>query len=481
LTKDGPQLACLKTADGGVLWQIRPPDAVLSDPVWVDGQLLALIGTQTSDGSHQISLAEFDVLTGDVRERHSVLRLQDGWDRQIPCAMTLVPGRRLLAVVGGSVACLETSGHPLWVRRQTWLPAGPDNTFYEQAVEPPAISADGSVACVMQPGAPVVECLEIDTGRRQWVAGVVDPRRMHGCIAGRFVLETAREVVALDLVTGSVAWRLEGQSPGIAGTGSPWMDARRPDGGPARGDVLVLARREMVQPDVVRPVLVRVDARDGRELSTAPLNALSDKDPQLGPLVPHGERWWTFFGKGQREPSREIVELIPATEIPSDHIDPLPELAGWRQVPIDPRLHQGFRAVLPGWFCVQGLFDGRSGFRRDSLGQKELAGVVARKDRPAVLAGGWPLDPQGLSPLRFRAGFEGDDKWLLRVKVAGHTVAEETIDPSTTSGGWREIVVSPPAPVLANYARGGAEGGIVAVVLEAVPVDKDQVVALWAR
>lgn len=481
LTKDGPQLACLKTADGGVLWQIRPPDAVLSDPVWVDGQLLALVGAQTSDGSHQVSLAEFDVLTGDVRERHPVLRIQDGWDRQIPCSMSLIPGGRLLAAIGGSVACLETSGHPLWVRRQTWLPLAQDNSFYEQTVEPPALSGDGTVACVMQPGVPVVECLELDNGRRKWVAGVVDPRRMHGCVAGRFVLETAREVVALDLETGAVVWRLEAQSRGTALAGSPWLDARRPDGGPARGDVLVFARREMVQPDVVRPVLVRVDARSGRELSTAPLNTLSDKDPQLGPLVPHGDRWWTFFGKGQREPSREIVELIPAADSPSDHVDPLPELAGWRQVPIDPRLHQGFGAVLPGWFCVQGLFDGRSGFRRDSLGQKELTGVVARKDRPAVLAGGWPLDPQGMRPLRFRAGFEGDDKWLLRVKVAGHTVSEQIIDPSTTSGGWREIVVSPPAPVLANFARGGADGGIVAVVLEAVPTDKDQVVTLWAR
>jgi outer membrane protein assembly factor BamB len=481
LTKDGPQLACLKTADGSVLWQIRPPDAVLSDPVWTDGQLLALVGAQTSDGSQQISLAEFDVLTGDVRERHPVMRVQDGWDRQIPCAMTLAPGRRLLALVGGSVACFETSGQPLWVRRQTWLPLAQDNTFYEQAVEPPAISPDGLVACVMQLGVPFVECVEVDTGRRKWVAGAVDPRRMHGWVSGRFVVETAKEMVALGMDDGAVAWRVDGQMSGIVAAGSTWLDARRPDGHAAQGNVLVLARREQLQPDVARPVLVRIDAANGRELSSTPLAALVDKDPQFGPLVPHGDRWWAFFGKGQREPSRDIVELLPTAELPSDHVAPLPELAGWRGVPIDPRLHHGVGAVLPGWFCVQGLFDGNSGFRRDSQGQKELAGIVARKDRPAVLAGGWPLDPQGARPLRFRAGFEGDNKWVLRVKVAGHTVAQELVDASTTSNGWREIVVSPPAPVLANYARSGGDQRIVAVVLEAVPAEKDQAVTLWGR
>jgi hypothetical protein len=65
--------------------------------------------------------------------------------------------------------------------------------------------------------------------------------------------------------------------------------------------------------------------------------------------------------------------------------------------------------------------------------------------------------------------------------VAGHTVAQELVDASTTSNGWREIVVSPPAPVLANYARSGGDQRIVAVVLEAVPAEKDQAVTLWGR
>jgi hypothetical protein len=53
---------------------------------------------------------------------------------------------------------------------------------------------------------------------------------------------------------------------------------------------------------------------DGSSLGTTVLSGLADSDPRLGPLVLCNSRLFTFFGHGQQDATRDVVELIPNGE-----------------------------------------------------------------------------------------------------------------------------------------------------------------------
>jgi hypothetical protein len=63
-----------------------------------------------------------------------------------------------------------------------------------------------------------------------------------------------------------------------------------------------------------RCVLVWLDPETGRETARLPLEQFADKQPLLGPLVVERDRLWTLFGRGLREPRREVFELTPTNE-----------------------------------------------------------------------------------------------------------------------------------------------------------------------
>jgi hypothetical protein len=82
------------------------------------------------------------------------------------------------------------------------------------------------------------------------------------------------------------------------------------------GERLLYASRERVpnQNDQRQVRLTWLDPATGQPSATTVLPDLSDPDPRLGPLVSHGDQLFTFFGRGQHDPTRDVVELIPAGE-----------------------------------------------------------------------------------------------------------------------------------------------------------------------
>ena len=473
LTKEGPQLACLQMTDGTVLWQSRPGD-LLSDPIIVQGRLLALVAGPTSDGTQQVWLAEFQPVTGETRAGGTLLRFHDVWDKQVPAALALA-GNRLVGFAGGTTFACDFAGKPLWLRKATWLPPSQDGSHYEVQVRPPLV--DGERIFVLQANARAVDCLEAATGRRVWTRGIVDPRRLLGISAGKVLLEADGAYVALDAATGAEAWRT---------ASGHWLDGCLvANTNAATGDHsprMIVCRREMVVQDQWRPELVWLDVPTGAEVGAASLESLTDRDPQLGPLVPVNGRLWSFSGKGQRDPKRDIVEIVPRGEPSRLVARELAALAAWRHVSVDPRLQWGLQATVPGWTCLRGGHDHRCGFRGESLGRKNVVGMIASENAPTVFAGEWSLSPEGTDPLRLRVGQEGQEAWRLRVMVAGNCVAEELIAPSTTSSGWRDLTISLPAPVLATFARDDGGKQLVPVVVEARPEERGKtVVTYWAN
>jgi hypothetical protein len=48
----------------------------------------------------------------------------------------------------------------------------------------------------------------------------------------------------------------------------------------------------------------------GEILAEQDVAGLEADDPRLGLLIPYQAKLWTFFGQGQTDPSRDLVELI---------------------------------------------------------------------------------------------------------------------------------------------------------------------------
>ena len=85
---------------------------------------------------------------------------------------------------------------------------------------------------------------------------------------------------------------------------------------PTAGDLL-MAQRERHGNDAWHPVLVWLSPETGRETGRSPLESLADKEPLLGPLIVDHDHLWALFGRGLRDPHRELIELMP-TANPAD-------------------------------------------------------------------------------------------------------------------------------------------------------------------
>lgn len=296
LTRSGPELACLDTTTGKVQWRARPGDHVASDPLLIQDDLYSFTVSSPRDGMLQLELSTFNPLTGDVISQRPLIQLLDAWDRQVTCTATAVNGG-LVAVVGGSVLKCDLLGQPLWVRRQTWLPPSADAMYLEQQRSAPLASE--TTLYVIQPGVMSVEAIEIDTGRSLWQRVVPEARRLLGLVDSTVLVETKAGWQGLNSQSGEILWyhdepqMLDGQLS------------------PTTGDVLV-TRREQIKADQWRPTLVWLNRQTGKETAHWPLDSLSDKQPLLGPLFVYQDRVWAFCSRGDKDPSRELIELIPA-------------------------------------------------------------------------------------------------------------------------------------------------------------------------
>jgi outer membrane protein assembly factor BamB len=299
LAKNGPELVCFNDVNSKVRWTTHPSVSVASDPLLLQDRLYIFTLSQPlENGLVTLELSLINPLTGEVLSQQPVIQLKNLWDRQINCQATVV-GARLVAIAGGTVLCCDFTGRPLWVRRQLWIPAAQAPAGNEQSARVPLVA--GSRLFVTQPGVFAVECLDLDTGRRIWQQAIPDVRRLIGLAGERVIVETARGWRAYAAPTGKLLWQHDAEQI---------LDATVC---PTAGD-LVVAQREPQPNDTWRPVLVWINSGTGRETARRPLEPLADKQPMLGPFVVAGDRLWTLFGRGLREPRREVYELVPTAD-----------------------------------------------------------------------------------------------------------------------------------------------------------------------
>jgi hypothetical protein len=299
LAKANPELVCLNSANGQVKWVTKPAINVASDPLIVQDRIYAFtFATPHENGLSVLDFCQLDATTGDVISQQTVLQVRNQWERQLSCH-AVVAGTKIIGVSGGTVFCCDFTGRPIWVRRQQWIPPSQAVASTEQSPSLPL--SIGNRLFVTQPGVFAIECLDLDTGRRDWLEAIPDIRRVIGLSGERLIVETARGWQAHGVSDGKLLWMQDSEQV---------LDAQIC---PPGGDLLV-ARREIQQNDVWRAVLVWLNAETGRELARLPIDQFNDKQPFVGPLVVDQDRIWAFFGKGIREPHRDLFELTPTND-----------------------------------------------------------------------------------------------------------------------------------------------------------------------
>jgi outer membrane protein assembly factor BamB len=429
LYSDDPQLVCWEKASGKRVWTRGAPgeEFFVSDPVVVQGQLGAFsIGIQEQQGQLRWNL--FDPLTGELIAQRNLLRLLNTWGKRSCCEVAVVDDT-VVAVLGGITLSLDAAGNLRWIRQHLVIPADEDPQWVLQQFAPPLV--DEGRMYVAQPGVRTVEAIDPATGRQHWsvalpeVLGLVGlTRPPAGAGMPRLIVRTERDLRGLDLDTGETVWRFATNDM----TSHQLVDGR----------AIVLAQRERIrdQNDERRMRLIWLDPMTGHAQATSVIADLVDNDPRLGPLVAAGERIFAFFGRGQHDARRDIVELVPegdadrAEWLAAEH-DP------WRQR-IPRPLSSAAATLLPDWQLLSGEAGDRTGIVSDVHGQHGVLGIRSTGAWPILLGRQVP-SAERPSRLRLHLATDGGQIWKVKVRLGALLVADMEVTDASHPDRWKTL------------------------------------------
>jgi len=277
-----------------------------------------------------------------------------------------------------------------------------------------------------------IECLDLHTGRRNWISVLPEVVGLVGLAQGRLIARTETDIRALDLATGQTQWRYpaaEAHSFQLADDNS-----------------ILVASREQLPNQQWQTRLTWLDPATGLATATTPLPTLVDPDPRLGPLVAYKDRLFTFFGRGQHDPNRDVVELIPKGE--AERPVPAAILADpWRQRIVPALTQAAFDRLGGDWQLLSGLAGDRTGLVDDAHGVPKVLGVRSGAAWPIVIAREVTVPMQGKPRLRLRIANDAAQTWKLETRHGEQVLATEEITDARFPDRWKtiEIDLSPVA------------------------------------
>jgi outer membrane protein assembly factor BamB len=302
LYSPNPLLTCFEKATGKLLWTAETKDRefLTSDAMVIDGQLVALAISLQPDQYGILLWRVFDQQTGETLKSRELVKLRNTWAARACCEITAVENG-LVAVLGGVTIAVDARGSIRWIRMHATSPPDEDPRWVLQMYQPP-ISRDGRLY-LAQPGVRTVDCLDAATGREIWSTAVPDVVGLVGLSHGLLAVRTERGIEALDEAEGGIRWQYAADHL----YSFSLVDDER----------LLLAQRARMPGDSSRWQVrfAWLDAATGEAVASTSLSSLADKEPCLGPLVPYKDRLFVFFGRGQHEPTRDLVELAPNNKV----------------------------------------------------------------------------------------------------------------------------------------------------------------------
>jgi outer membrane protein assembly factor BamB len=447
--QEGGQVLCFNAADGNLKWPARqfpsrPDDGrLVSDPLMIGDSLGVLTVFDQTDGTLDLRLMVLDPTNGEVRRRHSLLRLRprDHWrgDRalaRVSCDAVAAQDQ-IIATVGGCVVCLDLSGQARWARKQTLLPHTLLDVAASSLAQPQeAPLVIGDRVYVSQRDVRSIECLDLHTGRLHWRYVSPDVRRVAGISGEIAVVETAEGFVGLSAASGEVRWHrqierlLEGRLCGAAdGTAGQFIYARR--------DVLVGGQS--------RPSLVWLDLQTGRDVAVLPLPELAGREAVVGPLLAKGNRTWLFAGDNSLDTKRRLWELVPrGPRLPRANEETAMQFYLPDAPPgMDASLRSDVSAAV-GWTLLASQSDPRVGWQTKWQNEPDVALTLAIPGRPVRLLRQVTVPAQGPAKLAIGVGHESGERWELEITAGGKSLLRSEVSPKTASGGWlrRELDLS---------------------------------------
>jgi outer membrane protein assembly factor BamB len=285
----------LERETGKLVWRAeRPPrESFVSDPLLVQEKLAAFTITRGEQQQNTLQLVTLDPETGETLAQHEVLRLRDSWwTRRYFAAAALDDS--LIASLAGATLCCDASGNLRWIRTQTVLPAEEESSWVTQRFQPPLVH--GGRLYVAQPGVRMLECLDPDSGDAHWTRVLPGVQGILGFAAGRVIVESNEGLTALDAQTGQSAWRRQIDDR---------LDAALCDD----THILLASSQPRRDSDHRRVALVWLNPADGAQQGEAEIPQLEHRFPYLAALVADDNRLLAFFGGGEDEPRRELVEF----------------------------------------------------------------------------------------------------------------------------------------------------------------------------
>ena len=103
-----------------------------------------------------------------------------------------------------------------------------------------------------------------------------------------------------------------------------------------------------------------------------------------------------------------------------------------------PALRDAVSLVAPGWCLLASEQDQQTRLHEELRGDREVLVTLAHPDRPVRLARRVTVPKQGSTKLRVRAGLQDGENWKLDLRVGGKSLLAETVDPGSTSNGWKD-------------------------------------------
>jgi outer membrane protein assembly factor BamB len=445
---NNPTLACWEKASGKLLWSVEAASGEFftSDPLVVQGQL-GLFSVQLLSGQlGQLRWNTVDPESGEITSQSDLVRLRNTWGKRTCCEATVLDDS-LVAVLGGVTLSIDAAGKVRWVRKHVTLPHEEDPRWVLQRFHPPLLA--GGRLYVAQPGVRTVDCLDPQTGRQFWSVVLPELLGIVGLSGNQLIVRTETDLRALDPQTGQTHWR----TPISELHSFQLVDERS----------LLVASRERPQQssDQWLTRLTWLDAATGQPTAACTLPSLVDADPRLGPLVPYKDRLFTFFGRGQHDPNRDVVELVPAGE--ADR--PLPPAVATNPwlARVPPQLTAAAWAVLPEWRLLCGAVGDRTGLMPEVHGEREVFGVRSTGATPIVLAREITLPAMDRPRLRLRFANDGGQHWKLTVRLGEQVLKKEEIKDDTYKERWKTIEI--------DLASAAGQSGWLAIELQAANGD----------
>ncbi|PQO45072.1 PQQ-binding-like beta-propeller repeat protein [Blastopirellula marina] len=310
LHSNRPELYCFDREGGKRVWRAEGETPVLSDPLWIQGELFAIVGEEDSQNLWQIQLARIDAETGETLRKHSLVRLRQSWGERRLCAAT-VAGDVIVVDLGGAVLACDLSGGVRWVRKQTSTPSSARVDLVRQQEMAPIV-VDSHVI-VRQPGSLSIDCIDIATGRLIWTHFDPEMERGVGLADGKLIYLTAKEAVALAAEDGSVVWRHQ----------DDWQVYSAAIAGEYLIEIAGVGMRRG-NDKFATPWIRWLSLETGKPVSGVPLATLTAKDPQLGKLLIHPQGTFVSFRPEARDLDIKLRRLEPAGQpLPLGDYEPL--------------------------------------------------------------------------------------------------------------------------------------------------------------